>query len=123
MSAILELSVYRGMGARVHVDVTRVTHWRNWPTDQDAAGVTIYLDTGEAVRVSNERGDVARRLIAAKDALLRANAAAAGNARAIDAIVAKSAAAVVRQLSNPSEEVDRDLVMAVCTYVMEQASE
>ena len=125
MSAILEFAVHRGMGARVHVDVTRVTHWQNWPSDHDAPAVLVHLDTGERIRVSNEQSDVARRLVSAKDALLRASAAAAGNTKTVDAIVAKAASAVVRQLSVPEshEALDRDLVMAVCTYVMEQAAQ
>ena len=121
MSAILEFHAYGSFGRHVHVDVSRVTHWERIDPN-GRPGVIVHLDTGQKVSVENDRYDVDRRLIQAKDALLRASAAAAGNTGAVEAIVAKSAAAVVRQLSNPTEEVDRDLVMAVCTYVMEQAS-
>lgn len=119
MSAILEFAKHRGMGSRVSIDVTRVTHWE--AMDSDYPGVIVHLDTGATVRVDNERFEVPARLVKAKDALLRAAAAEAGSRKTVDAIVAKSAAAVVRQLSlGESEPVDRDLVMAVCTYVMEQ---
>jgi hypothetical protein len=122
MSSILEFHAYGSFGRAVHVDVSRVTHWeRIDPNGRE--GVKVHFDTGASVSLDNDHGDVPRRLIRAKDERLRA--AYVTPIKTVDAIVAKAAAAVVRQLSLPEshEALDRDLVMAVCTYVMEQASE
>lgn len=121
-SPILTLSAYNGFGHEVAVDVTRATHWERIDFNGNP-GLVIHLDTGKEVRVDDSRFDVARRLVAIKDALLREHAVA-NQPRAFEPVITAAAAAIVRQLSHESHEaLDRDLVMAVCTYVMEQSAQ
>lgn len=114
----IRLVDFHGNGRELEIDALHVTHWEPFEyLGRD--GVRLHIGTGREILVAGTRLGVGNRITLAKDAALRQRA----NLTPSPVIVA-AAKACMQQMAQPfpREELDLDLVTAVCTYLMEQAS-